>query len=78
MASWFSGNGFALAANAGLCFIFVRAVTEGSAIAASHAVTRPGAISIVAPTIGTRKVRKHGKITVTGSESIGYARRKRA
>jgi len=78
MANWFSGNGFAWVVNVEWCSISVRAVTEVSAIAALPAATRPDAISTAAPTIGTRKVRRHGKIIVTGSGSIGYVWRKRA
>jgi hypothetical protein len=78
MANWFSGNGFAWAVNVERCSISARAVIEASAVAVTFAATRPGSFSTAALTIGTRKVRKHGKITVTGSGSIGYAGRKRA
>jgi hypothetical protein len=78
MANWFSGNGFAWVVNVERCSISARAVIEVSAIAVTFAATRPDSISTAVPTIGIRTVKKHGKITVTGSGSIGNAGRKRA
>jgi hypothetical protein len=78
MANWFSGNGFAWSVNAERCSISVRAVTAGSAIAASPAVIKPDSINAAAPTAVTRTARKDGGIIATVSGSIGNAGRKRA
>ena len=65
MAKWFSGYGFAWAANATPCFFSVRAVTAGSVIAASPAVNKPGSISGAEPIAATNKVRKDDSIIAT-------------
>ena len=75
MAKWFSGNGFAWAADAERCSISVHTVTADSAIAASPAATKRGSISGAVPTAGTRRVGKDGSIIATASGSIDNAGR---
>ena len=78
MAKWFSGSGFAVAADATRCSGSVSTVIVDSAIAAPPAVPKHGASSGAAPTAATNAARKAGSTIATGSASIGAARRKRA
>jgi hypothetical protein len=79
MAKWFSCNGFAMAANAMRCSIFVPIVTADSAIAAAPAAGELASISTAVPTSGIGTVRKHGKIIRNGNGNTdGNAGHKRA
>ena len=78
MSRSFSVSGFAVAADATRCSGSVSTVIEDSVIAASPAVPQRDANSGAAPTAATNAARKAGSTIVTGSVSIGAARRKRA
>ncbi len=78
MAKWFSGYGFAWAADVTRCSFCVRAAIADSAIAARPAAIKPGSASGAAPIVGTNRVRKDGSIIVTGSGNTGSAERESA
>jgi hypothetical protein len=76
MAKWFSGCGFAWAANAGPYSLCALAVIADSAIAAAPAVIKRGFISGAKPTAAISKVRKGASIIGTGKgNTVGVGRR---
>ena len=67
MAKWFSGFGFASAANARPRSFSVHTVIAASAIAAPPAAAKPGSNSGAEPIAATNKVRTDDSIIATGS-----------
>jgi hypothetical protein len=78
LAKWYSGHGFAWAANAARSFFSVRAVIADSAIAAWLAAIKPVSSNCTAPIAGTNRVRRAGSIIATGSGNTVSAGRERA
>jgi hypothetical protein len=71
MAKWFSGSGFARAANATRCSGSANTAIADNAIAAPLAALKPDGSNDAGQTAGTSGVRKDDWTIATASESIG-------
>ena len=78
MAKRSCGYGFARAVNAARSFSSVPTAIAASAIAACIAAVKRDSVSGAAPTAAINRVRKHDRITASGSSTIGSAAGKRA
>jgi hypothetical protein len=77
-AKWFCGNAFVSRATVRRLSFFAPAATAASAIAVKPAASKPGYISVVAPTAGTNKVPKAVWIIATANGTTGDAKPRRA